>query len=478
MGNSLKIGWAEVDTTPEVQCDLCGQYYHRPSEGIHSRLSATALAFESAGEQVIMISLDLVNFQAAFQQELADSLDLPGFDVKNLFVNAIHTHSAPAVNAVRAINWLSPLPGLLQAEDYRKFLLEKLKQVASEAWNTRCPGGVASGFGRAAIGHCRRAVYRDGSAEMYGRTDRDDFTGMEAGEDSGVDLLFTYDTQEKPTGVIINVACPSQIMEATYLISSDFMGEIRRLLKDKYGSDFKTFGQISAAGCQSPRDLTRSERDDKAFWSAAGVAEIGQRLLQTIERTERKSIDFEPEFKHLSRNIKLPIRTVTKNEYKQALANIAELENILPETEAYEAFCHEVKQNEAVPERAGPYDSKLHHFVKTQNNKAVVARWELQQETTHYSFESHIMRLGDCVFATNPFELYLEFGQRIRARSQAAQTFIVQLSGDACGYLPGNAAEQLGGYGGMVINGLVGSNGGAKLVDETVKEINALFIGN
>lgn len=478
MSKNLKIGWAEIDTTPEDQCDLCGQYYHRPSEGIHSNLSATALAFESGEEQAIMISLDLVNFKATFQQELADSLNLQGFDSKNLIMNAIHTHSAPAVDSVRAISWLSPLPGLLQAEDYRKFLLVKLQQVASEAWNSRQCGGVAGGLGYTAIGHCRRAVYSDNTAEMYGRTDRDDFTGMEAGEDSGVELLFTYDAEEKQTGVIINVACPSQVMESTYLISSDFLGEIRRLLKDKYGNDFKIFGQISAAGCQAPRDLTRSERDNKAFWNSEGVVEIGQRLLNAIEHAKIKNIDFTPEFKHLSCHIKLPIRTVTEAEYKQAVTKVSELEARQPEMEAYKAFCSEVKQREALPDQAGPYDSKLHHFVKIQNNKAIIARWKSQQETINYSFDSHIMRLGDCVFATNPFELYLEYGQRIRARSQATQTFIVQLSGDSCGYLPSALAEQLGGYGGMVINGRIGSGGGAELVDETAKEINELFIGS
>jgi len=43
---------------------------------------------------------------------------------------------------------------------------------------------------------------------MYGRTDRRDFMGMESGEDSGVDLLFFFDEQKNPVGVVVNVACP------------------------------------------------------------------------------------------------------------------------------------------------------------------------------------------------------------------------------------------------------------------------------
>ena len=57
--SNILIGWSETDTTPEGKVDLYGQYYHRISEGIHSRLSATVLALESQdGEQAIMVSID------------------------------------------------------------------------------------------------------------------------------------------------------------------------------------------------------------------------------------------------------------------------------------------------------------------------------------------------------------------------------------------------------------------------------------
>ena len=37
--------------------------------------------------------------------------------------------------------------------------------------------------------------------------------------------------------------------------------------------------------------------------------------------------------------------------------------------------------------------------------------------------EVHIIRIGDVVIATNPFELYLDYGMRIKGRSPAVQTF-------------------------------------------------------
>jgi hypothetical protein len=87
--------------------------------------------------------------------------------------------------------------------------------------------------------------------------------------------------------------------------------------------------------------------------------------------------------------------------------------------------------------------------------------------------EFHVLRLGDVAIATNPFELYLDYGVRIKARSNAVLTFVVQLSGASCGYVPTAKAVQGGSY--SAVKYLVGPEGGQVLVEETVKRINALW---
>ncbi|MEI7436758.1 MAG: neutral/alkaline non-lysosomal ceramidase N-terminal domain-containing protein, partial [bacterium] len=190
--SKLLIGWSEADTTPAGKVDLSGQYYHRIADGVHSRLSATALVFESDNaEAVVMVSLELVGFQADFQEAVRAKLraELPDLDAAKVFLNVTHTHNAPGVDLICGIGWLAELPEVLPAAEYRKFMLDKIVAVVSDAWRNRRPGGVASGLASARVGHCRRAVYSDGTAEMYGCTGREDFIGMEGGEDSGVDLL-------------------------------------------------------------------------------------------------------------------------------------------------------------------------------------------------------------------------------------------------------------------------------------------------
>lgn len=479
--NTLLAGWAETDITPDGIIDLYGQYYHRLSEGVHSRLAATVLALESkGGEQAVLVSLDLLMFEAPFLSDLRTMLRtaLPELDVGKVMLSVIHTHNAPGVDPICGIDWLKELPQALPVTTYRAFVLEKVRDAILLAWKNRKPAATARALGAARVGHCRRAVYAGGTAEMYGETGREDFIGMEGGEDSGVDMLFLLDESRKPTGMILNLACPSQMMEATYKISSDFLGETRRLLQAKYGKDFRLLSQISAAGCQSPRDLTRNYHDEAEFWNEKGVAEIGQRLLHAVSGafpSGDTEIDEEPLLQHNTTTLNLPIRRASYQAYTEAKQTLARLEAHMSEAEAYKSFCEEVLRNEKIPGRPGPFDSKLHHFVLIQNNKAVIARYESQDAKPTLKAEAHFLRLGEVAFATNPFELYLTFGQQIKARSKAKQTFVVQLCCGASGYLPSAYAEKLGGYGGLIINGTVGSEGGQKLVDESVAEIASLF---
>ncbi|HPS52435.1 MAG TPA: hypothetical protein PLK08_02685 [Phycisphaerae bacterium] len=475
MKNIFKIGWSEVDITPCGEVELFGQYYRRLSRGVHSRIGATAMAIDGGnGQCTLMISIDVVNFSGKFFDEFRENLKnkLPELDTSKLIMNAIHTHSAPQVDSGKC--WWEKSDSRMLS--YHDFVIRQLCEAAAIAWNTRQPAGIASTFDFATVGHCRRAVYSNKTAEMYGDTSRADFIGMEGGEDSTIELLFAFDGNSKPTGVIVNVACPSQIMEATYLISSDYMGKVRQLLKEKFGPDFHVLCQISAAGCQSPRDMSRT-RDDE-FWGERGVDVIGRRVFDAVMRGYQKiagQINFKPELVHNVKELELPRRRASYVDYTMAAEDVERLEKIQPEQEAFVDFCADVKVNEEKAGRPGPYDSKLHHFVLIKNAQAVMDRYNEQHITPDYKMELHTVKLGDVVFVTNPFELFLDYGLQMKARSKARQTFVVQLACGSGAYLPTERAEQLGGYGGLIINGEVGSDGGKMLVDYTVKSINDLF---
>ena len=110
-----------------------------------------------------------------------------------------------------------------------------------------------------------------------------------------------------------------------------------------------------------------------------------------------------------------------------------------------------------------------------KRGQSVQERFELEKVQHSLPVEVHVLRIGDIVMATNPFELYLDYGIRIKARSPAVQTFLVQLAGSGT-YLPTARAVAGGAYGAVPASTLIGPEGGQELVEATLDLINELWL--
>ncbi len=421
----LYIGWASTDITPKQPVALVGQLSKRISKSVRDPLTATVLALETRGhndskEQAIMICCDVLFIRKSIQSRLRRLVkpELPDFDVDKLFMNATHTHTAPGFidGAFKGLYDVSQNEGVMKASEYASFFLERIARAVVEAWRSRRPGAMSWALGHAVVGLNRRAHYFNGSSVMYGSTQRDDFSHIEGYEDHAVEMLFFWGQDQKLTGVVINLACPSQETEGLSVISADFWHDTRKEIRNRLGDNLNVLTQCSAAGDISPHRMFHKQAEDKMRQSR-GLSwrqEIARRIANAVEEglaCAKKEIRTKTVFKHVVARIDLPV--------------------------------HEPP---SIP------------FYETDSVQPI---------------EFHVIRLGDIVLATNPFELYLDYGIRIEARSRAALTFLVQLSCQHSGYLPTEKAIRAGGY--SADKFVVGPRGGQVLVDETVRCINALW---
>jgi hypothetical protein len=460
---TLSIGWSEIDITPPRKTLLQGQFHARLAKGTISPLTGTALALETnssgaAPEQAVFLSCDMPG--ESFKEDLLAKLSgrCPGFDLSKLTINCTHTHCAPPV---RSGMYEEPKndPDFMTPDQYRGFLVERLSQAVASAWKERRPGAIRRGFGYAVVGRCRRATYRTG-ARMYGNTAQEDFLGLEACDDHAVNLLFTYAESGNLSGALINLACPSQCDESKYEYSADFWHNVREGLRKKYGSSVHLLPQCAPAGDASPHLLVdqKEEKDLRDRMRVDDKGVIARRILAAVEEALAFASppEKEVEFTHVVRNLRLPRLRVTKEEY--------EMEKRIPSLTDEER-----KRQPWGFERIWPFGPVCN----------IVERYEQQGANPTHETECHVIRLGDVVFATNPFELFMDYGARIRARSKALQTFLVQL-GDGSGngfYLPTQRAFDGGHYSALIKSNWVGPEGGAILVEETVAAINELFAG-
>ena len=492
--DKMLIGWAEESLVPNKKVSLEGQFYERISDYVESDVTATAMAIEKGEEKAIIISCDLTDTNALLVEktrnkfaELTDEID-----PKYIIVGATHTHTSVKYGAIASLETtihilneflpddkkytelVEPDENVITPQEALEFLSDRIALAAKRAWDNRKEAMCANAFGRAAIGFCRRVCYNDGSAQMWGDTNTAAFTALEGGNDSGIELLYVFDTNKKLTGVVANIACPSQILEHRSFISADYWGEAKKVLREKLGDDIYLLAMCGAAGDQCPRDLIRwTEPEtpindpninrpnviervaDPSMFDLSGCRLAGKRVANEIvsvfeEITEIKSATA---FKHKALVFDLPLRKATISDYKAA---VREIEYYVEKNKGNEQF--NFKDNAALHVYAGTID-----------------RYRQQQTTEIVPTEVHILRLGDIAIATNPFELFLDYGNYVKARSFAKQTFIMQLTCDSLGYLPTEKAEKGGHYSAYISSGCVGHEGGDLLSRRFVAEINKMF---
>lgn len=501
MGKFL-IGWAEESIIPQKKASLAGQFFERISEYVESDITVTAMALECDNEQMIMASVDVVYMNEAQIKIAREKFSKLTDEVsaKKLIVNATHTHtslilagketgkgktgSSISVEAAILEEFLPegkaytkkvvPDETVCSPEESLELVTDKIALAAYNAWKSRKKAMYANEFGRAVVGMCRRVSYLDGSGQMWGDTNTADFTALEGGNDSGIELIYTFDENKKLTGVLANIACPAQILGQRSLISADFWGRAKAILREKLGQDIYLLALCGAGGDQCPRDLVRwvnpetpiddpnisrpnyiERKADPSMYDVSGCNKVGKRIANEIASVFEDITEIKDEaiFEHKVIDLDLPLRKVTKTDYNNA---VRELEYYIEKNKDKEKFDY--------------VDNARMHV-----HAGVIRRFRDQQYSELVNIETHIIRFGDVAFATNPYELFLDYGNRIKARSYAKQTFIVQLCCGAHGYLPTEKAEKAGHYSAYVSSGNTGHEGGDILTRAQINEINKMF---
>lgn len=451
----LRIGAASTEIVPDRPVALDGQFNTRISRGVDNPLTATAVAIEahdgtSALDHAIFLSCDLVGIRPTVSGALRSRLKdrLPGFDPRKLIMNATHTHTAPVTEEGK---YDIPDTGVMRPTEYVAFLVDRLAEVVERAWAARKPGAVSWGLGHAVVGHNRRAVYADGKAKMYGATDIPEFRGIEGGEDHGIEMVFFYDAAGKPLAAGVNVACPSQEVEGRSTMNADFWHDVREQVRGGPAKDLLLLGWPGACGDISPHRMYRKAAEDRML-KLRGLTytqEIGRRMAREVNDVlalAAKDIRKDVEFRHRVEDLELPVRKVTVAEVEESRKEIASL-----------------REKKDATRRIAWLQSAIDRYEKQGPNDTATV-------------EVHVLRIGDIAIATNPFELFQDYGVQIKGRSRALQTLVIQLTGGPGRYLPSARAVEGGGYSAVIQSNTFGPEGGQVFVDRTVEMIDSMWV--
>lgn len=494
----LKIGWSRRDVSTWEPIDLPGQFYTRISKGVMDPIMLNCLVVEGKKDIAVFLEGDFVSV-AGLIDEIREKIKAKrgDFPVEKVMINASHTHCSPC-HYRNHIHMNIPHEGveMYPPTEYRAFLTDMAAEAVLEAYDNRAEGGIAYGYGYAVVSHSRRVTYRDdvslrpgyrsashvpldGYARMYGETNDEMFQGYEGGADHYVNIMFTFDKEENLTGAIVNVPCPSQNSEHEYMQTADFWNEVRNTLRAKYG-DIGILPQCAAAGDLSPRALHYKAAERRRYTLKYGTdpgnrsqremcnrTDISERICAAFDEVfswAKKDIIKEAEVVHSVKTILLEERLVSEEEKDYAARELERLnrEDYVDTGDIYQDMTD---------------NSKL--LTSRFRLEGIVKRYEKQQAKKESEMELHVVKIGDIAFATNPFELYIDYQHQIQARSPFTQTFIVQLTGQPdgyrAGYLATERAVQNRGYSATMYDNQISAKGGAMLVEETLKELKSIY---
>ncbi|HUT12896.1 MAG TPA: hypothetical protein VMY42_20540, partial [Thermoguttaceae bacterium] len=278
-------------------------------------------------------------------------------------------------------------------------------------------------------------------------------------EDHDVGTLFFFDASDELIAVAVNVSCPSQEVESRTAVNADFWHPVREALHEKYGDQVCVLGWTGASGDQSPHLMYRNAADERMrqLRGLTRLEEIARRIVRAVDEAyevvqEDRRADVP--LTHKVETIRLPMRLVTEAEYAEAQAAV----------------------EQAMARIAGDPRAADREHRRMKWYEVTVQRFERQKTdpTPSHEMELHVLRIGDVAVCTNGFEMFTDYGIRIKARSKAVQTFVVQLVGRG-GYLATERAVRGGHYSAVVHSCLVGPEGGQILVDRTVELVNSMW---
>lgn len=499
-GGDLFVGWSMVDVTPSEPVIIRSSTI---SEGVQDPITATVLAIESrngaTSQNVIMISCDFIAIPDGSRDKadnLRDSVrahvvkSFPDIKPEQIILNATHTHVAPHISTKSVKEIAGVELEVMPPGEYFDFITRKIASAVGDAWSSRKPGGISYGLDYAVIGHNRIQVEFSGKAQMHGNINKPEFSHIEGYQDHSMNLLYTWDKDSNLTGVAINMACTSQVTYGS-ILSSDFWANTRRELGKRLGENVYILPQSSAGGDLSPHDLIidfrANDRMNQLKFPGLETDRIRLReaLAQRISNSVtailpymKEVIEWNPIVKHEMEVVGLSKMIISPEDVVEALISYPGKPDHLQidyYEEQYKKGLKEVEDNPGVKKtNAKWYTGITRSHSMMKRAKRVQEHYDTQLAEPKYYIEIHAIRIGDIAIATNPFELYLDYGIRMKARSPAIQTFVVQLAGSGY-YLPTQRSIEGRAYGAIPASNVAGPKGGQELVEHTLRLINGMW---
>lgn len=397
----LYLGIAKADITPKIGTDLYGYGGGAISTAINDGLNVTVFVFRQGDVRCAFIAADLcaVGWELGNDARNAVSCET-GIPFENIMICCSHTHTGPATK-------LSPGWGDVDRDACYGIFIPRLVQAAKEADSKMVAVKVGYATGESFIGSNRREWTTDGNVTL-GQNPWGCFNPK-------MTVMSFKDEEDKIVGTLVHYGMHGTAAGHCDKISRDWPGVMVDALSEVTGAPAAFFnGPEGDVGPRLSNGSTTGKGDIKYIY------EIGHKAAADAISIFNKISDYrEVEFAVKYDPIKMPIDK--RIPFEQAEEQLAEFKNL--------------------PNRIGMNGLKLSYYNK------IVDSYKNGYEDKEFDYiPAHIMRIGDIVFVTSPYEVFSEIGLRIQKDLTFPLVLICVNTNGSAAYFPTCQEILRGGY--------------------------------
>ena len=435
--HSLLAGAAMVDITPPPGTHLNGDGtgQHRPAREVLEPLHAKAVAFESGGQRVCVMALDLTvvmePHSRTVRQAVADAL---GTAPEAVVLCATQTHSAPSMGAFM-LDPDFPLDATPQtqyvrgSEDaYIDFVVPQAVEAGTLAARALQPAEVACGRGLLGdFAFNRRGVRRDGRSitmpKPFGRHRQSlgptDVCYLEGPIDPEVGVAAIRSRGELKA-LLLHHTCHPVINfgrpETYHSVSADWPGAWSEQMRARLGRGCVPLVLNGCCGNVNPWHPFDPDFEPDHRRMGAALAEMTARVLDQLTYTPEAVVDF------ASRRVALPLRDVPPER-----------------SAAVEAILSRSPQPVFRADGTGVDPA----WFGAASTRSV----ELQRKrSATFDYEVQVLRVGNLAIVALPGEPFVEGQLAIKANSPASFVQVAHMASHYVGYLPTREACRRDGH--------------------------------
>ncbi len=444
--NNLQVGFSRVNINPTMGIKLHGYYQTRYSEAILDDLEINAIAIESSGTKVVMLSMDhcgpTCKVTDDFRQHVAE---VCGISADAVYISCTHTHTAPFL----IYDSKDPVE-----QEYYRFVYNRIGDAAKFAFDDLKPARMGFGQGEAPdVAFIRRYRMKDGSVRTNPGVNNPDIVEPIGITDESVYVL-RFDREGGDSIAVVNFANHADVVGGCK-VSADWPGFLRRTVEKTFDNT-KCIMFNGAEGDVNHVNVhptggylndTFLDFDDvsRGYLHARYIGRvICGGVLQAFDKVEYVDVE---SIKFIRKCISIPANIPTQEE--------------LVEARKISALHHAGKDNEI------PFEGMMLTTVVAEAERMI------RLENSPENFDMYItgIAIGDVAFIGIPGEPFNAVGRGIKETDGWKMVMPTCLTNGTQGYFPMQDSYDEGGYEARCSNFKAGVgeliiSEGKKLLDE------------